>query len=202
MTSLYIYIKHRFNSVWRMVERLNGPLTAFRYPSIREKAKKVLEEVSFHDLDFSFIDEGDLESLQEFRMRQNEEYLIYFDPHSFDLNTLENLFKNKAYIMMKVTEKNNPDLIIGYFFLRCFFIGKVFHGLIVDENFTNRGIGTEMWRISNEICQSLGLRMYATVSMHNQASLTSARNATDITITENLANDFYLIECKPKATKY
>ena len=117
------------------------------------------------------------------------------------MNTLGTMLANPTYVMMKVTQESNPEVIIGYFFMRCFFIGKVFHGLIVDEKFKNQGIGTEMWRITNLICDSLKLRMYATVSLHNQASLSSAKKATDIIITENLANDFYLIECKPKARK-
>lgn len=183
------------------MERLNGPLTAKRYPDIREKSEEVLKHISFNPFVFSLITKDDLEHLVEFRQRQRQEYLTYFDPHSFDLKTLENMLANPAYVMMKVTQEANPEIIIGYFFMRCFFIGKVFHGLIVDENFKNRGIGTEMWRITNEISESLGLRMYATVSLHNQASLNSARKATDIRITENLANDFYLIECKPKAKK-
>lgn len=201
MTSIYIFIKHHFKSVWGLVESINGPLTGKRYPNIRKKSEEVLKHISFSPFVFSLITKEDLKHLIEFRQRQRQEYLTYFDPHSFDLKTLGNMLDNPAYVMMKVTQESDPEVIIGYFFMRCFFIGKVFHGLIVDENFKNRGIGTEMWRVSNEICDSLRLRMYATVSLHNQASLNSAKKATDIRITENLANDFYLIECKTKVKK-
>ena len=201
MTSIYIFIKHHFKTIWGLVERLNGPLTGLRYPNLRKKSEEALKHVSFSPFVFSLITKNDLEQLVEFRHRQRQEYLAYFDPHSFDLITLGDMLANPAYVMMKVTQESDPEVIIGYFFIRCFFIGKVFHGLIVDENFKNHGIGTEMWRVSNDICDSLGLKMYATVSMHNQASLNSAKKATDIIITENLANDYYLIECKLKAKK-
>ena len=201
MTSIYIFIKHHLKSVWGLVERLNGPLTGIRYPYIRKKTEETLKHVSFSPFVFSLITQDDLEQLAEFRHRQRQEYLAYFDPHSFDLKTLGNMLANQAYVMMKVTQESDPEVIIGYFFMRCFFIGKVFHGLIVDENFRNRGIGTEMWRVTNDICKSMRLKMYATVSMHNKASLNSAKKATDIIIAENLANDYYLIECKPKSKK-
>ena len=201
MTSIYIFIKHHLKSVWGLVESINGPLTGKRYPNIRKKSEEVLKHISFSPFVFSLITKEDLKHLVEFRQRQRQEYLTYFDPHSFDLKTLGKMLDNPAYVMMKVTQESAHEVIIGYFFMRCFFIGKVFHGLIVDENFKNRGIGTEMWRVTNEICDSLGLRMYATVSFHNQASLNSAKKATDVRITKNLFNDFYLIECKTKAKK-
>lgn len=198
MISLYIYIKHHMKSLWGMAERFNGPLTQKRYPKLRDKASEALDKVIFPGYDFSLIKDKDLNALEEFRARQDNEYLAYFDPHAFDYQTLHTMLQNQSYVMMKVTETGRPHYIIGYFFLRCFFIGKVFHGLIVDEHFKNRGIGTEMWRISTEICDSLGMRMYATVSKFNQPSLSSARKASEVKIAENLANDFYLIELKQR----
>lgn len=98
---------------------------------------------------------------------------------------------------MKVTPKKQKE-VVGYFFLRCFFIGTAFHGLIVDERYTNRGMGTLMWKISNEICTVYRFKMYATVSKNNLPSLVSAGKATDVKVKKNLPNDFLLIECKRK----
>ena len=140
---------------------------------------------------------GDIDALIELRKRQRDDYLKYFDPHRFDQPTLEKMVRNKAYVLMKVTPKNQNE-VVGYFFLRCFFIGKAFHGLIVDERYINRGMGTLMWRISNEICTANHLKMYATVSKNNIPSLVSAGKSTDVIIKKDLPNDFLLIECKRK----
>ena len=101
---------------------------------------------------------------------------------------------------MKITDRSS-DRLVGYFFLRCFFIGKAFHGLITDREFVNQGLGTSMWKISMEICRQLGIRMYATISIFNLPSLKSASNATKVRVVERLENDFILIECNPQQTK-
>ena len=157
----------------------------------------VLKNYDKEEFIYSRVEEHDINALIEFRNRQREDYLKYFDPHRFDRTTLERMLRNKAYVLMKVTQRDSKE-IVGYFFLRCFFIGKAFHGLIVDEAFTNRGIGTRLWKIANEVCTDFGIRMYATVSKHNIPSLTSARNATNVDVKKNLKNDFLLIECKRK----
>ena len=54
--------------------------------------------------------------------------------------------------------------IIGYHFLRCFCIGRAFHGLIVDPLFSGQGIGAQMWRIAYQIAQQQGITLFATIS--------------------------------------
>ena len=198
MTSFFLYIKHRCVKLWDFVEKLNGPMTIFFFPKIRRRATEVLEENNNTEFEYTLVEIDDLEKLIHFRENQRNDYLRYFDPHRFDTQTLTRMLENPAYVMMKVKERGVDGPIIGYFFLRCFFIGKAFHGLIVDETFTNRGIGSAMWRMSAEICSRLRLRMYATVSSHNQASLSSARNGASVKVTESLDNDYLLIECRQK----
>lgn len=197
MVAFLIYLKRRFEFLWGLVERINTFLLGFTFPGIKKRNFKALNEITSDEFVFSKIEMEDIDALIELRKRQRDDYLKYFDPHRFDQPTLEKMVRNKAYVLMKVTPKNQNE-VVGYFFLRCFFIGKAFHGLIVDERYINRGMGTLMWRISNEICTANHLKMYATVSKNNIPSLVSAGKSTDVIIKKDLPNDFLLIECKRK----
>lgn len=197
MVGFLIYLKRRFESLWGLVEKINAVLLGIFYPKITRCNSTALNEIPSTEFDFSMVRTEDIDALIELRKRQTNDYLKYFDPHRFDEQTLRKMIGNKAYILMKVTPKKQKE-VVGYFFLRCFFIGTAFHGLIVDERYTNRGMGTLMWKISNEICTAHRFKMYATVSKNNLPSLVSAGKATDVTVKKNLPNDFLLIECKRK----
>ena len=197
MITLLIYIKHRFPWIWTVVEKINGRLFILLYPKLPQYESEILESYNHAGFTFSAITDEDIPNLSEFRQNQTRAYLSYFDPHPFDAHTLNRLLNNKSFAMMKISDDTNGN-IVGYFFLRCFFIGKAFHGLIVDERYKNRGLGTSMWALSSEICNMLGLKMYATVSEHNIASLTSANKGTNVTVVDKLANDYLLIECRHK----
>lgn len=180
-----------------MAERVNSTLFSLLYKNLDQTASSILNNYSKEDFIFSKLEDSDVTDLIDFRKRQDNSYLIYFDPHPFDRKTIERLLKHKSYTLMQIKEKSSGQ-IVGYFFLRCFFIGKAFHGLITDQKYVNRGLGTLMWKISMEICNRMGLRMYATISKHNVPSLKSASNATQLTIQETLDNDFLLVECSPQ----
>lgn len=197
MTSLLIAIKHRCPWIWRSVEWLNGRLFALRYPGLERTAAAVLAEVSEAEYAFAPVRTEDLAELSAFLERQPAERRRYFDPHGFDRKTLEKLRKNRAFAMMKITETTHGR-IVGYFFLRGFFVGRAFHGLIVDADHANRGLGTAMWATAMRICDRMGLRMFATIAEANTASLISVRRATEVEVVEQLARSYLLIECKPK----
>lgn len=196
MTSLLIFIKHRFPWVWRCVERLNGWLFGLRCPDFDNTVAEELKGYVSDAFDFSPVAKEDVEALSSFLNGLPAAGLGHFDPHGFDCDTLGRLLENRAFAMMKVTARSDGAMA-GYFFLRCFFIGRAFHGLAVGERFRGRGIGRSMWALSSRICSRCGLRMFATVSKHNAASLTSAGKGTEMTVVGELANDYLLIECKP-----
>lgn len=198
MTSFLIFIKHYFPWVWKTVEWINGLLFNFFYRGIEQKAFEVLRECAVPDFEFSVMESEDLPGLSVFLCSQPREHLAYFNPHGFDLTTLKRLFANRAFLMMKITRCSDQRMM-GYFFLRCFFIGKAFHGLIVDRLAESKNLGTSMWVLSMQICSKMGLRMFATVSTHNIASLRSVRKGTEVDIRKLLANDYLLIECRPKS---
>lgn len=197
MTSILIYLKHNFPWLWRPVEWVNGGLFRLRYPEIRQVAARILESQDNPDLDYSLVTMDDVGALVEFFGRQPEECYACFNPHGFDARSLSRVIRNDAFLTMKITGRTDGR-IVGYFFLRCFFIGRAFHGLIVDAWSRGHDYGTSMWAISQQICRECGLKMYATVSTLNLPSIGSARRATAVRIVEMLPDDYLLIECRPK----
>lgn len=198
MISLLIYIKHRFSWLWSIVEWLNGWLFRLRYPNFEYYVIDALSCYKNNEFYFEIVEEGDISALSQFFNSQNPERLEHFNPHKFDVDTLERLYRNFSFTMMKIS-RHADRKIVGYFFLRCFFIGKAFYGMIVDDSCCGRGLGTTIWKLSTQICSRANIRMFVTVSVHNISSLTSARKATEVIVVDKLANDYLLIECRPKA---
>ena len=195
MTSLLLWFKHRAPWLWRAVEWANGRLFGLRYPAFREQAAAVLAQHGAHGaFRFAPVTEADLAALSDFLTRQPERARRHFDPHGFDPATLQRLYRNRAFAMMQVTRQPEGE-VVGYFFLRGFFVGRAFHGLLVDESAAGCGIGRTMWALSARICAAGGLKMYATVSQTNLPSLNSARRGTEVTVVETLANGYLLIAC-------
>ena len=196
MIKVLVAFKRRFPGAWRLVERANGFLVRLRYREIERIAETVLEEVRVDGCRFSLLQKEALPELERFLTGQDEGNLTWFRPHAFDRTTLERLFRNPAFLMMTVTAPDGS--MAGYFFLRCFFVGRAFAGLIVDRPWQNQGIGTSIWAACAEICQYSSLRMQATVSTENKPSLVSCRKGTDIQEMRVLDDHYLALECKKK----
>ena len=195
MIGLLVKIKHQMPPLWHLAEKVNSFLGAVRYKQLKAVSREVLKNRFLEGFSFSAVEPEDIPAIIEMYDRQDPEYIKNFNPHPFNRQTLNDMRGNNAYSLMKVTEDTSGELV-GYFFIRSFFVGKAFHGLITDERFANRGIGSAMWKISMEICHSVGLRMFATISQDNVASYKSARNGTEVNIVNHLENNFILIECQ------
>ena len=194
MISLLVKIKHKCPAIWRFAEKVNCFLAGARYGQLKSVSRDVIKNKFLEGFAFSPVEQGDIPAIIEMHDRQNPEYIKNFDPHPFNQQTLSDMISNKAYCMMKVNEEASGELV-GYFFIRSFFVGKAFHGLLTDERHANRGIGSAMWRISMEICHRTGLSMFATMAKDNIASYKSAQNGTKVNIVNQLQNNFILIEC-------
>ncbi len=195
MTGTLVKIKHKFPSLWRFVERVNGIFMRLRYPDLPEKAKLAAASVPYHDhgLQWSLVTPDDADELSLFLNSIPAERLKHFNPHPFDSDTLRRIASNRSFVMFKVTGQKG---IVGYHFLRYFFIGKAFHGLIVDSGYCGKGIGTAMWALGAEICHLTGVRMFATISEANLPSLASCRRGCSATIVKRINDGYLLISCR------
>lgn len=197
LVSALISLKKNCAPLWQVVEWCNGILFHLLHPSIETTAASVLQAYDALPCRFSLLESCDVDALKAFLDNQPDYALTHFHPHAFDMATLARLQRNKAFVMMKAVDKCDGTMV-GYFFLRCFFIGRTFHGLIVDAAAHGHGIGTAMWMLASTICSKERLRMFATISPNNQASYSSCKRATDINVVEHLANGYLLVECKEK----
>ena len=196
MIKYLVSFKRRYPKVWSLVECINGGLFRLRYGRVGKAAEPVLKDCSAAGCSFSLAGEEDLPLLEAFLAGQDVENLKWFQPHAFDLASLKRLHRNPSFLMMKVTGPEGQ--VTGYFFLRCFFIGRAFAGLVVDRKWQNRGIGSKIWEAEAAICNRLRLRMRATISLDNKPSIASCRNGTDVKELERLADGYLAVECKTK----
>ena len=196
MIGTLISFKRNCPQCWHRIEVINGFLFRLRYRKIAQVAETVLETAGAAGCRFSLLEEDALPELERFLSRQDKENLTWFQPHAFDLATLETLFRNPAFLMMTVTAPDGS--MVGYFFLRGFFIGRAFAGLLVDKPWQNQGIGTAIWAACADICQYAHLRMQATISTENKPSMASCRKGTNIRGIQALDNHYLAVECRQK----
>ena len=189
----HFIIKH-FPFLWDIVEFFNEKLFLLRYGRRLKQLYVCLEKYKGEYL----IKEAtldDLSPLVSFFARQPQESYEFFQPHGFDEKSLKTLIKRKSYLMY-IVEKG--DDIIGYLFLRCFFMGKCYRGKMVDINWRGKGIAVLMGKVATDVSSALGLRMFGTISKANAASLFSSQASNEIRIVKELPNDYLYIEYLPK----
>ena len=196
MISWIISLKHAFPGLWNKIESANGALFKIRWRNIEHITSETIKDYAPEGFVFSLIGQDDIPALSEFLETQPEDSFQYFRPHLFDTGTLGRLWRNKSFLMMKVTDTEGK--MAGYFFLRCFFIGVAFAGLIVDKDLQNMGLGRRIWASCMRVCDLAHLRMFATVSAFNVPSLKSCRHGTVMKVFRRMKKDYLLIECKIK----
>ena len=187
--------------LWRGVENVNSTLMRMRYDSLPQFAAREVEALNLRRTDglaWSLVTPLDAPALSDFLCSLPTDRLVYFNPHPFDAATLGRMASGRSFVMLKVSD---PDgRIVGYHFLRCFWVGRTFHGLTVAPDFGGRGIGGEMWALGARIADAAGMSMRATISEANQPSLRSCSRATRCTILSHLDNGYLLVDCKPLDT--
>jgi hypothetical protein len=130
------------------------------------------------------------EQLVAFFATQPGEAYIFFKPHGFDAVSIKKLQRNKSFLAYILME---GDKIVGYCFIRSFFLGKGFRGRMVGIDYRGRGLGTKINRLMNEVGFGIGLRLFETVSKDNVASYRSALSASNVRVVEEMEhNEVYL----------
>lgn len=188
-------IKDKCSFLWDAVEWGNASLFALLYKEKLRGVSELLDKMSNDVITVRATQEKDVEKLEAFFAEQPESAFEFFNPHGFDKKSVFKVLKNKAFQTFVVTEGEN---IVGYFFLRSFVNGKCFRGRMADHNSRGKGIGKLMAKAIEEIAIFEGLRMFASISPENIASLNSAKAVSDVRIIKTLDNGYYYIECTPK----
>ena len=188
------WIKRSFPFIWTVIEWMNSWLFRIRYGNRLESISTILKNFQGEYI-VREANPDDAYRLAEFFKQQPEEAFTFFRPHAFDTRTILSLIKRKSFLCFLVLK---DDVIVGYFFLRCFAQGKCFRGKIVDYRWRGRGIAKMMGRASTDIAQRLGLRVFGTISKENVFSIASSVAVNEIKIIDYLPNDYVYIEYFPK----
>lgn len=195
MMRFLLFLKHKCGFVWSSVEFFNSFLFNLLYGKKMKLAiHDVLDNQRSDSYRFALLGKNDAENLCEFFSKQPEEMFKYFKPHDFDIKTINRKITDKAFITIGCFDS---DKIIGYCFIRCFFNGKAFRGKIVDANYQGRGIAKKMGAIISAISYSCGLRLYATISKDNLASMNSSKAINEVVVVEELPDNYVYIEYLP-----
>lgn len=197
MTALLLFIKHHLQWIWRIIETVNGALFRLRYPRWKDKAAATLSaslDSNKCAVEWSLVIKEDLPALSTWLLQQSTSAQQYFQPHGFEVQDLLRLWKNPAFLLIKVCSSAPDSRIIGYHFLRCFCIGRAFHGLIVDPQSSGKGIGAQMWRIAYQIAHQQGITLFATISDNNLPSLRSAQKSVVLEVKKQLPQHYRLYQ--------
>lgn len=188
-------VRDRMPWLWQMTDRVNSMLFTLRYGQRVAQIEKTWGK----GIPYTIVPLRcyDAEEISHFFAHQPAEAFRFFRPHSFDVKSIRQLQKNRAFLAYMLEQE---ETLVGYFFLRSFFWGKCFRGRMVDIDWRGKGIGTLMNRLMNRLGYGLGMHIFETVSADNVASLKSAEAASDIRVLKRLpSNDLY-IEVLPKKT--
>lgn len=197
MTALLLFIKHHLQWIWNIIEALNGALFRLRYPHWKDKAAATLRASLNSNkcaVEWSLVNKEDLPVLANWLQQHAATAQKYFQPHGFEVQDLLRLWKNPAFLLIKVCSSAPDSRIIGYHFLRCFCIGRAFHGLIVAPQFSGKGIGAQMWRIAYQIARQQGITLFATISDNNLPSLKSAQKSVVLEAKKQLPQHYHLYQ--------
>ena len=197
MYQLAHYVINHCPCFWSIVEFFNEKLFLVCYGRRLKHLGNCLENYQGEYL----IKEATLEdapSMVAFFTKQPKESYTYFHPHGFDEKSIKQLVKRKSHLLYLVLDSDS--VIVGYFFLRCFFIGKCFLGKMVDHDHQSKGIGQTMCLSAMNITTSLKMRMFETISKDNLSSLYSTQKVLDTKIIKEMDNNYIYIEDFPKGT--
>ena len=190
------FLQEKFSFIWDLIEILNAGLFSLRYG---RKLKGIQPILTKHQGDFIVREANlkDVDAIVTFFEVQPKESFDFFKPHPFDASTTRKLIKNKSYLFFIVLDGNQ---VVGYYFLRSFFVGKSYLGKLVDYRYRGKGIGKMMCLSAMEVAIHCGLRMYETISKDNLASLYSTQKVLDTRIIEELEDNYIYIEDLPKGS--
>lgn len=187
-------LRDKFGFLWNIIEWINALFFALTHRAALKKIPEILRECS-GAFTLRLAEPADAAPLATFFAEQPEEAFKFFKPHEFDEKTLSKIIRNKAFLTFLVLD---GEIIVGYFFLRCFVNGKSFRGKIVDYRYRGKGIAKLQGLVATKVASALGVRVFGTISPENYASLASSKAVNETRILKTLDNGYYYIEYLPK----
>ena len=192
MTRLLLFIKHRLPFLWRGVDWLNAVLFRLLHGDrLDSAAQRCFGEFTLDGYRFRALTAADLDGLADLLARQKPDRLDYFKPHGFDRASLERVARNPSFLMFGVF---SGELLVGYFFLRCFWNRKCFVGRLIDEPYERKGIGRVMNQILYNTAWRSKFRCLTTVSKNNALVMRSHANNPTFRVLKQLPNDYLFVE--------
>lgn len=191
------FLQDKCTWIWRFAEWSNDLLFTFFYKS---KLKKVSNFSSRYIGRYRIVEASvnNVSALLKFFEEQPKDALKYFQPHSFDETTLTKLARNRSFLSYLVMQ---DSIVVGYFFLRCYIIGRCYQGKICDYRWRGKGIGKMMDTLTPKIAGIIGIPVYASINKKNVASLKSVQAVNDVKILKEFSNGDILIQYLPQGER-
>lgn len=189
---LLLYIKHNLKFLWESIDFFN--CIVFKFAHLDRTKKLIPEIIKKYTLKgylFRQLTKSDIGLLKELIDRQDSCRLQYFNPHGFETKDLLTKLENPSFIMLGAFKDN---LMVGYFFLRCFWNRKCFVGRLIDEAYVGRGIGNVMNLIMYNIAWGMGFRCLSTISRDNAFVIKAHSGNPNIVLLKELENNYLLVE--------
>ena len=195
-------VKRKFSFLWDVIEYGNSVaffvLYRRRLSKISDAANKSLPS----GLKMKLLQKSDVDSLYEFFKRQPEDSFRFFNPHGFDKRSLRKVVRNKSFLAFSLIGISTADEpIVGYAFMRSFINGSAYRGYMVDYQHTGRGLAKIIGIGLNNVGDTLGLRMYKSISPENPASMKVTQAVCNIEVLKTLDNGDYLLRCMSKISE-
>lgn len=187
-------LKEKLPIIWTVTEKINECLFLMRYGRTLNKIER---EHTVETFLYKRLGRNDCDTLVQFFAEQPSEAFEFFHPHGFKKKDVDRILGNASFLAFGVFDGNK---IIGYCFLRSFFMGKSYFGKIVDYRYRGKGIAKNMSLEAVSVAAKLGVHMYGSISKDNKSSLYSAKSVLDIKIIKELPNNYMLVEELPKGT--
>jgi GNAT superfamily N-acetyltransferase len=155
-------------SLWAIIEAVNSLFVSLIFKKIKEEIdKNVCNYECAHSYSFIKLNIDDVASILEFLVSLNDEERKYFSPFKFSYHSIYRVLSSGGFSVYGV--KRGSDLE-GIFFLRYFFIGEAYLGLVVASKARGNGLGNQIIASLKKACQSAGLILCSSVSVENTPS--------------------------------
>lgn len=187
-------LKDKLPFLWTIAEKINEWLFLLRYGKRLPKAIHSIKSTHSR-YSHKYATSDDIDALVMFFQKQPTGSFRFFKPHAFDGASIKRLIQNRSFLAFVIFDGTT---VVGYYFLRSFFIGKAYLGKIVDADYQGKGIGKEMCLTAMDLASKLKLRMYETISKDNLSSLYSTQKVLDVKIIRELPDNYLYIEDFPK----